>query len=75
MTILIKEYRLTLKADIRDAKGRVALMESGDWDNVGSAKVELETHRFGAEPPQSLVNLEELAFKEIVAACGLSIAL
>ena len=64
-----------LKTDIRDAGGRVALMESGDWDNVGSAKVDLQTYRFGAEPPQSLVNLEELAFKEIVAACGLSVAL
>ena len=64
-----------LKDDIRDAKGRVALMETGDWDNVGGGKAELKTHRFGAEPPQSLVNLQELAFREIVAACGLSVAL
>ena len=65
----------SLKTDIRDAGGRVALLESGDWDSVGSAKVDLQTYRFGAEPPQSLVNLEELAFREIVAACGLSVAL
>ena len=64
-----------LKSDIRNARGRVNLMETGDWDNVGGGRVDLQTRRFGAEPPQSLVNLAELAFKEIVAACGLSVAL
>ena len=39
-----------LKADIRDAKGRTALIETGDWDNSGSAKLTLKTERFGAEP-------------------------
>ena len=52
---------VNLKADIRNAKGRVALLENGDWDNVGSAAVDLATKRFGAEPPQALVNLHELA--------------
>ena len=62
----------SLKADIRNAKGRVALLESGDWDNVGSARVALKTERFGAEPGQPLVNLAELASREIYSACGLS---
>ena len=39
---------VNLKADIRNAKGRVALLENGDWDNVGSAAVDLATKRFGA---------------------------
>ena len=64
-----------IKSDIRNARGRVALMETGDYDAPGSGKVDLQTRRFGAEPPQSLVNLAEYAFKEIVAACGLSVAL
>ena len=33
-------------------KGRVALLETGDWNAAGSdTKVDLETRRFGAEPP------------------------
>ena len=60
----------SLKSDIRNAAGRVALLESGDWDNAGSAAVNLKAQRFGAEPPQSLVNLLELATQEVIAACG-----
>ena len=36
-----------LKNDIRDAKGRVALLETGDWDAAGSAVVDLQSKRFG----------------------------
>ncbi len=61
-----------LKSDIRNARGRVALLESGDWDNAGSARVALKTERFGAEPGQPLVNLHEMASREVYAACGLS---
>ena len=64
-----------LKRDIRDAKGRVALLETGDWDNTGSAKVDLDSRRFGAEPPASLVELADHATREVVAACGLNVAL
>ena len=67
----------SLKNDIRDAKGRTALMEMGDWDNSGSggARVDLASKRFGAEPPASLVELADHATREIFAACGLSGAL
>ena len=65
----------SLKADIRNARGRVALLESGDWDNTGGGAVDLETKRFGAEPPQSLINLADLASREVMNACGLNIAL
>ena len=61
-----------LKADIANAKGKVALLESGDWDNSGSAKVNLQAQRFGAEPPASLVDVSS---REIYAACGLNAAI
>ena len=64
-----------LKTDIRDARGRLALLEIGDWDTAGSGRVDLDSKRFGAEPPQSLVNLHTMASHEIMNACGLNIAL
>ena len=64
-----------MKGDITNAKGKVALIESGDWDSAGSGSTMLKTERFGAEPPQSLVNVSDHATKEIVSACGLNTAL
>ncbi len=65
----------TLKTDIRDARGRVALLEVGDWGDTGGGQVDVRSQRFGAEPPQSLVNLHTMASHEIINACGLNIAL
>ena len=66
----------SLKADIKNAAGRVALLESGDWGNAGGdAKVSLKTERFGAEPPASLVDLMDVSSREIYAACGFNAAL
>ena len=65
-----------LKADIKNAAGRVALLETGDWGNAGGdTKVDLKTERFGAEPPASLVQLLSAASQEIYAACGFNSAL
>ena len=65
-----------LKSDIANAKGKVALLESGDWGNAGGdAKVDLKTERFGAEPPASLVDLVDVSSREIYAACGFNAAL
>ena len=65
-----------LKADIKNAAGRVALLETGDWGNAGGdAKVDLDTKRFGAEPPASLVELLDASTREIYAACGFNAAL
>ena len=65
-----------LKADIKNAAGRVALLETGDWGNAGGdTKVDLKTERFGAEPPASLVDLVSVASQEVYAACGLNQAL
>ena len=62
-----------LKADIKNAAGRVALLETGDWGNAGGdAKVDLKTERFGAEPSASLVELVKVASQEIYSACGLN---
>ena len=67
---------LKLKDDIKNAAGRVALLEAGDWGNAGGdAKVDLKTERFGAEPPSSLVELMSVASREIYAACGFNSAL
>ena len=65
---------LELKADIRDARGRTALIETGDWSG-GDSKVDLKTERFGAEPPASLVQLVTIASQEVYSACGLNQAL
>ena len=65
-----------LKADIKNAAGRVALLETGDWGNSGGdAKVDLKAERFGAEPPASLVDLVDVSSREIYAACGFNAAL
>ena len=62
-----------LKADIRDAKGRTALIETGDWSSSGGDnKVDLKTERFGPEPGASLVQLVTIASQEIYSACGLN---
>ena len=65
-----------LKADIAQARGKVALLEAGDWGNAGGdAKVDLKTERFGANPPASLVDLVDVSSREIYAACGFNAAL
>ena len=64
-----------LKSDIKNARGRVALLESGDWDNTGGGNVDLETKRFGANPPAALVELLEVSSREVWSACGFNSAL
>lgn len=61
-----------LKRDIANAKGRIAMMETGDWDSAGSGSAMLDTKRFGAEPPDALVEQSAHASREIWAACGFS---
>ena len=65
-----------LKADITNAKGRVALLETGDWSNAGGdTSVDLDIKRFGAEPPAGLVQLVSVASQEVYSAVGLNAAL
>ena len=65
-----------LKADIANARGKMALLETGDWGNAGGdARVGLKSERFGAEPPASLVALVSVASQEVYSACGLNAGL
>ena len=61
-----------LRSDIAAARGRVAFIENSDWGNTGTSGVDLETKRFGAAPPQALVNLQEVASREVIMAVGLN---
>ena len=65
-----------LKADIANARGKMALIEMGDWGNAGGdSRVGLKSERFGADPPASLVELVDVSSREIYAACGFNSAL
>ena len=65
-----------LLADLTQAKGRTALVETGDWNSAGGdTRVDLKTERFGAEPPAALVDLLDASTKEVYAACGFNAAL
>ena len=65
-----------LKADIRSAKGKMLLTESGDWDAAGGGKYAgWQQQRFGASPPDALVELLKRSSMEVFAACGLSMAM
>ena len=65
-----------LKRDIANAKGRILLMESGDWGGAaGGGQARPMSQRFGADPPDGLVQVAQQASQEIVAACGLHTAL
>ena len=61
-----------LKTDIANARGRMAILEAGDWGNAGDARLGLRSERFGAEPPASMVELLPVASQEVYSACGLN---
>ena len=64
-----------LKTDIANARGKMAIIEAGDWGNAGDARVGLKSERFGAEPPASMVQLLSAASQEVYSACGFNSAL
>ena len=65
-----------LKTDIASARGKMAIIEAGDWGNAGGdSRVGLKSERFGADPPASLVELVDVSSREIYAACGFNSAL
>ena len=64
-----------LKQDIANAKGKMALLETGDWGAASDARVAMKSERFGPEPPSSLVELVDVSSREIYAACGFNAAL
>ena len=69
-----------LKADLLKLNGQLALVESmrGNWKEGSSSReapADWRAQRIGASPPVSLVNLHELASREIALACGVPAAL
>ena len=70
---------LSLKADLRGLKGQLAFVESmadsfgtGPQNNAASG---WESKRVGADIPAASIQAAKLAFSEVIAACGLSVAL
>ncbi len=68
-----------LKVDIKNLKGGLAFVE-GMADSfgsgpVGSATAGWDTKRIGATLPTASIEAAQLAFAEVIAACGLSVAL
>ena len=59
-----------LKSDMKTAKGKMAFLQTGDWGNVGEGYVDLTPKRFGAAPPEYLVELYKASSAEVYAACG-----
>ena len=59
-----------LKTDIANARGKMAIIEAGDWGNAGDARVGLKSERFGAEPPASMVELLSVKGGEIMYQRG-----
>ena len=53
-----------LKQDIANAKGKMALLETGDWGGASDARVAMKSERFGPEPPSSLVELVDVSSRE-----------
>ena len=69
-----------LKADIKTLNGAIALVESmkSGWQgasNSREAPADWIARRIGAAPPAGLVNLHEIASREIALACGVPTAL
>ena len=61
-----------LKKDIRAAKGDLLLGKGGSWDQgpEGMNSANYRAQRFGANPPASMVDLADLASREVLSACG-----
>ena len=67
-----------MKADVRGASGNILFVEAGDADVVqggGGNRAEYKVERFGADPPEGLIDLARRASTEVFAACGLSSSL
>ncbi len=66
-----------LKADIRKLAGKLAFVEStrGKWSTDSAREGQRDdwlAKRIGADPPASLVALQQRASEEVMLACGLS---
>ena len=66
---------VALKRDLAAAKGGIALLETGSWDNEDDKRVDLAQKRYGPAPGAALVDLAQLASNEVYSACGYNPAL
>lgn len=68
-----------LRKDLANAKGDMLLVESmaDNWQsgNAGARPADWTQKRFGANPPAPLIQLHEIATREVLGAYGLSPAL
>ena len=64
-----------LKADLKNMKGQLALVEGGDWSAPGGGEARWKKERIGAEPPASLVEQLDKSTAEVYAACGINPAI
>ena len=64
-----------LRADLKKVHGKVALAQSGDWNNTGSAGRTWEKIRTGGDPVDISPQLLTESTKEIYAACGINPAI
>ena len=64
-----------LKGDIRRLNGSVALVESTSTMTTERPASDWQTRRLGASPPAALVELADMATREVLSACGISSAL
>lgn len=70
----------SLKSDLAKLAGGLAVVEdASDQFQTGAAtpgaSANWQTRRLGGNPPESMVQLADQAFREVLAACGLSPAL
>ncbi len=65
-----------LKQDLKNLKGKAALVQGGDWDNTGTGGMaSWKPNRIGSNPPDALVKQADLATREVYAACGINPAI
>ena len=66
----------SLRKDINNLKGQVALIETKDWGGAaGGGEVDGKPQRVGPNPPASMVELAAHASAEVWAACGFNPAI
>ena len=65
-----------LETDLRNLKGSLALVESGDWGGgPGGGSASWQHMRIGGDPPDGLVKAADMATAEVYAACGINPAI
>ena len=66
-----------LRIDLKNLRGSLSLVESGDWGDVGAGRPhgDWQVSRIGADPPRALIELAGLASREVYNAVGIPVGL